>query len=182
MASEGPSNATNPIVFFDITVGGAPLGRVKMELFKAAAPRAVENFRQMCTGEFRRAGKPTGYKNCKFHRVIPNFMCQGGDIVRGDGTGRLSIYGEKFDDEPGGLKMRHSGPGILSMANAGPNTNACQFFITTVACPHLDGKHVVFGRVLDSESMLVVRKMENVPTGANNKPKLDVLIAECGEM
>lgn len=173
----------NPVVFFDVTIGGAPVGRVVMELFAKDAPRTAENFRQLCTGEFRRGGLPVGYKGCKFHRVIKGFMIQGGDFVRGDGTGRTSIYGDRFEDEAGGLRLKHVGAGLLSMANSGPNTNGCQFFITTEKAPHLDGKHAVFGRLLDAESLLVVRKIENVPVApGNNKPKLDVVIAECGEL
>jgi peptidyl-prolyl isomerase H (cyclophilin H) len=169
-------------VFLDVAVGGVPVGRVKLELFKAQCPRTVENFRQFCTGEHRRSAQPVGYKGSRLHRVIKDFMIQGGDFVKGDGTGRTSTLGDKFDDEPSGLQLRHTGPGILSMANSGPNTNGCQFFITTKAAPWLDGKHVVFGRVMDAASMLAVRKVENVPVGTNNKPKLECTIVECGEL
>lgn len=172
----------NVAVFLDIAIGGHAVGRVKLELFKSQVPRTCENFRQFCTGEHRRNMQPIGYKGCRFHRVISGFMIQGGDFVKGDGTGRQSIYGERFDDEPAGLKLRHSGPGLLSMANSGPNTNACQFFITCKETPWLDGKHVVFGRVMDSDSMLVVRKVEAVPVGPNNKPRLEVVVSECGEL
>ena len=124
-----------------------------------------------------------GYKGTVFHRVISDFMLQGGDFVKGDGTGRSSIYGlDTFDDEPNGLKLRHSAPGVLSMANSGPGTNGCQFFITTKAAEWLDGKHVVFGRVMDYASMMVVRKVEAVPVGPLNKPKLECVITECGEL
>ena len=124
----------NPVVFMDITIGGAPAGRIRMELFKSQVPRTAENFRQLCTGEHRRNGAPVGYKGARFHRVIRDFMVQGGDIVKGDGTGRTCIYaGDRFDDEPQGLKLRHAGAGLLSMANSGPNTNACQFFFTCAA-------------------------------------------------
>jgi len=169
-------------VFLDISVGGISVGRIKLELFKGQCPRTVENFRQFCTGEHRRNTLPVGYKSSKFHRVIKDFMIQGGDFVKGDGTGRTSIVGSAFDDEPSGLQLRHTVPGILSMANSGPNTNGCQFFITTKASPWLDGKHVVFGRVMDIESMLVVRKIENVPVGPNNRPKLEVIVTDCGEL
>lgn len=173
----------NPVVFFDISIGGSPAGRIKLELFKTFAPKTVENFRQLCTGECKRGGLPIGYKGSKFHRVIKGFMVQGGDFVKGDGTGRTSIYGDKFEDEEMGLKLKHSAPGLLAMANSGPGTNACQFYITCSKADWLDGKHVIFGRVLDSESMLVVRKVENVPaTGGSNKPTLDVVVDECGEM
>ena len=170
----------NPIVFFDVSIGGAHVGRVKFELFADVAPRTAENFRQMCTGEFRtREGTPRGYKGCGFHRVIKDFMIQGGDFVNGDGTGCVSIYGSKFDDEA--FVGRHTGPGLLSSANSGANTNGCQFFVTCAKTEGLDDKHVVFGRVL-GDGMLVIRKIENVATGGGTKPKLTCVIEECGEM
>lgn len=129
----------NLVVFFDITIGGAPAGRIKIELFKLFVPKTVENFRQLCTGEFRKGGLPIGYKGAKFHRVMKGFMAQGGDIVKGDGTGRVSIYGDRFEDEEMGLKLKHTGPGLLSMANSGPNTNGCQFFFTCAKTDWLDG-------------------------------------------
>ncbi|KAH8813138.1 putative U-snRNP-associated cyclophilin [Xylogone sp. PMI_703] len=172
----------NPLVFFDITLGGEPLGRIKMELFKDTVPKTAENFRQFCTGESKNhLGRPQGYKGSRFHRIIKDFMCQGGDFVHGDGTGSASIYGSnKFADE--NFALKHDTPGLLSMANGGPDTNGCQFFITTVPTPFLDGKHVVFGRVV--EGMDVVHKMENTKTGYRGKdvPNLDVIIAQCGEM
>uniref|UniRef100_A0A8D2PZW6 Peptidyl-prolyl cis-trans isomerase n=1 Tax=Varanus komodoensis TaxID=61221 RepID=A0A8D2PZW6_VARKO len=134
--------------------------------------------RQFCTGEFRKDGVPIGYKGSTFHRVIKDFMIQGGDFVNGDGTGVASIYRGPFADE--NFKLKHSAPGLLSMANSGPSTNGCQFFITCSKCDWLDGKHVVFGKIIDG--LLVMRKIENVPTGPNNKPKLPVVIAQCGEM
>jgi len=149
-----------------------------MELFSDIVPKTAENFRQLCTGEFRVNSRPQGYKGATFHRVVPNFMCQGGDFLKGDGTGSFSIYGDKFPDE--NFQEKHTGPGLLSMANSGPNTNGCQFFVTTAKCDFLDGKHVVFGKVIDG--MLTLRKIENVATGANNRPKLVVKITECGEM
>lgn len=142
--------------------------------------QTVENFRQLCTGEYRPAGIPVGYKGSKFHRVIKDFMVQGGDFLKGDGTGRVSIYGDKFDDEP--FIKKHTGPGLLSMANSGANTNGCQFFVTCGKCDWLDGKHVVFGQVLDAESMLAIRRIENLSTAAGNVPRLEVLISECGEL
>ncbi|KAK8207576.1 Peptidyl-prolyl cis-trans isomerase H [Zalaria obscura] len=169
----------NPICFFDMTLGGEPLGRIKMELFADVTPRTAENFRQFCTGETKNhLGRPQGYKGSKFHRVIPQFMLQGGDFLNGDGTGSTSIYGTKsFADE--NFDLKHDVPGLLSMANSGPNTNGSQFFVTTVATPWLDGKHVVFGRVV--EGMDVVKKIENVRT-RNDKPVQDVVVAQCGEM
>ncbi|XP_002128619.2 uncharacterized protein LOC100182981 [Ciona intestinalis] len=169
----------NPIVFLEVSVGGQPIGQIKIELFADIVPRTAENFRQFCTGEFRRDGIPLGYKGCSFHRVIKDFMVQGGDFVQNNGTGLMSIYGGKFEDE--NFKMRHTGPGLLSMANSGSHTNGCQFFITCAKCDFLDKKHVVFGKVL-GESLLVVRKIENVPVGPNNRPKLPVVITQCGEL
>ncbi|KAJ2318353.1 Peptidyl-prolyl cis-trans isomerase-like 1 [Coemansia sp. RSA 2704] len=149
-----------------------------MELFADVVPKTAENFRQLCTGEYRIDGVPQGYKNCAFHRVIPNFMAQGGDFLKGNGTGSLSIYGDKFDDE--NFALKHTGPGLLSMANSGANTNGCQFFLTLQEAPWLDDKHVVFGKLIDG--LLTLRKIENVPTGPNNRPNIPVVISECGEM
>ncbi|KAI8801236.1 peptidyl-prolyl cis-trans isomerase H [Cladochytrium replicatum] len=168
----------NPVVFMDISIGGQPAGRLKMELFADVCPRTAENFRQLCTGEYRKNGVPQGYKNCHFHRVIKDFMVQGGDFLKADGTGSMCIYGDRFEDE--NFQLKHSGPGLLSMANNGPNSNGCQFFITCQRSEFLDGKHVVFGRLVDG--LLTLRKIENVPTGANYRPKLPVIVTECGEM
>lgn len=170
----------NPVVFFDISIAGVAAGRVKIELFADVCPRTAENFRQFCTGEHKKNSLSVGFKNCPFHRIIKSFMIQGGDFINADGTGRYSIYGSSFADE--NFTLRHGGPGFLSMANSGPNTNGCQFFITCAKTDWLDGKHVVFGKVIDEESLLVVRKIENVPTGAGNKPKLPVTIEQCGEL
>ncbi|KAG5626463.1 hypothetical protein H5410_011681 [Solanum commersonii] len=217
-----PQVPKNPVVFFDVTIGNIPAGRIKMELFADITPKTAENFRQLCTGEFRKAGVPQGFKNCQFHRVIKDFMIQGGDFLKvafssltlvlgfyikgcsgmkvpssigigvtddlmkgyclcvrvcnpnlltytGDGSGCVSIYGSKFEDE--NFIAKHTGPGLLSMANSGPNTNGCQFFVSCAKCEWLDNKHVVFGRVV-GDGLLVVRKIENVAVGANNKPKL----------
>ncbi|XP_065770993.1 peptidyl-prolyl cis-trans isomerase H isoform X1 [Muntiacus reevesi] len=198
------SSPVNPVVFFDVSIGGQvrswqpacpmpkgtctrsgrqilppqEVGRMKIELFADVVPKTAENFRQFCTGEFRKDGVPIGYKGSTFHRVIKDFMIQGGDFVNGDGTGVASIYRGPFADE--NFKLRHSAPGLLSMANSGPSTNGCQFFITCSKCDWLDGKHVVFGKIIDG--LLVMRKIENVPTGPNNKPKLPVVISQCGEM
>ncbi|KAE8390659.1 peptidyl-prolyl cis-trans isomerase H [Aspergillus alliaceus] len=169
----------NPVVFFDITLGGESLGRIKMELFASTTPRTAENFRQFCTGESKSPqGRPQGYKNSKFHRIIKDFMIQGGDFVNGDGTGSCSIYGTaRFPDE--NFILKHDRPGLLSMANSGPNTNGCQFFITTTATPFLNNKHVVFGQVV--EGMDIVRMVENTRT-TRDKPNQDVVIVQCGEM
>ena len=168
----------NPVVFFDITVGQTEIGRMIMELYADVCPKTAENFRQFCTGEYKRDKVPIGYKGATFHRVIKDFMIQGGDFLRCDGTGSMSIYGLNFPDE--NFQLKHTGPGLLSMANSGKNTNGSQFFITCAKCDFLDNKHVVFGRVIDG--LLVMRKIENVPTGHNNKPKISVVISECGQM
>ncbi|GJJ70599.1 peptidyl-prolyl isomerase H (cyclophilin H) [Entomortierella parvispora] len=167
----------NPIVFFDISIGDRPAGRMKMELFADVVPKTAENFRQLCTGEYKKNGVPQGYKNCTFHRVIKDFMIQGGDFLKGDGTGSMSIYGDKFPDE--NFTIKHTGPGLLSMANSGPNSNGCQFFLTSTKTDFLDGRHVVFGKLIDG--LLTLRKIENVQVGPNSKPKMPVVITECGE-
>ncbi|KAK2735758.1 Peptidyl-prolyl cis-trans isomerase H [Myotisia sp. PD_48] len=179
MSTPSTPAVPNPVVFFDLTLGGEPLGRVKMELYANLVPRTAENFRQFCTGEFKDArGKPQGYKGSKFHRVIKDFMIQGGDFLNGDGSGRTSIYNSTtFADE--NFQLSHDGPGVLSMANSGPNTNGCQFFITTTATPFLNNKHVVFGRVVDGID--VVQMVEKTKT-TRDKPIQDVVIAQCGEM
>ncbi|KAI5480331.1 peptidyl-prolyl isomerase D (cyclophilin D) [Pseudohyphozyma bogoriensis] len=169
----------NPRVFFDIAVNGTKAGRVVMELFNDVAPITAENFRALCTGEkgVGAKGKPLHYKGSKFHRVIKRFMIQGGDFTAGNGTGGESIYGEKFADE--NFTLKHEKPFLLSMANSGPGTNGSQFFITTVPTPHLDGKHVVFGKVIGGRS--TVRLIEEAPT-KNDAPHEDITILDCGEL
>mmetsp|Transcript_764 Transcript_764/g.1034 ORF Transcript_764/g.1034 Transcript_764/m.1034 type:complete len:192 (+) Transcript_764:70-645(+) len=168
----------NPVVFFDIAIGNHHVGRIKMELFSDIVPKTAENFRQLCTGEYRIDGKPQGYKGCHFHRVWRNFMIQTGDFTSRDGQGNMSIYGTTFKDES--FQLKHSSAGLLSMANSGADTNGSQFFITCAGADWLDGKHVVFGRVI--EGLRVVRMIENVPVTPQNKPKIDVVITQCGQM
>ena len=170
---------SNPKVYFDMSIGGAPAGRVTMELFSDIVPKTADNFRALCTGEkgIGKSGKPLHYKGSIFHRVIPEFMCQGGDFTNGNGTGGESIYGMKFADE--NFVKKHTGPGILSMANSGPGTNGSQFFICTEQTEWLDGKHVVFGQVV--EGMDVIKAIEKVgsSTGKTSKP---VVITDCGQL
>uniref|UniRef100_A0A0E0L9C1 peptidylprolyl isomerase n=1 Tax=Oryza punctata TaxID=4537 RepID=A0A0E0L9C1_ORYPU len=171
----------NPRCFMDVSIGGEIEGRIVIELYASVVPRTAENFRALCTGEKgvgAVTGKPLHYKGSCFHRVIKGFMVQGGDITAGDGTGGESIYGLKFEDE--NFVLKHERKGMLSMANSGPNTNGSQFFITTTRTPHLDGKHVVFGRVI--KGMGVVRSVEHAPVGEADRPTSDVEIVDCGEL
>jgi peptidylprolyl isomerase len=177
-------------VFFDIEWQGPVLnendeptrvvenqqGRINFTLYDDVVPKTTRNFRELCTG-----APGFGYKGSKFHRIIPQFMLQGGDFTRGNGTGGKSIYGEKFADE--NFQLRHTKPGLLSMANAGPNTNGSQFFITTIVTSWLDGKHVVFGEVADEESMRVVKALEATGS-ASGSVKYDkkATIVDCGEI
>jgi len=169
-------------VFFDIDIDGKDAGRITMDLYGKTVPKTVENFRALCTGEkgMGKSGKPLHYKGSIFHRVIPQFMLQGGDFTAGTGTGGESIYGEKFADE--NFKLKHTGPGILSMANAGPGTNGSQFFMCTVKTAWLDGRHVVFGMVNQADdSMKVVKAIEAVGSQSGKTSK-KVVIRDSGEL
>eukprot|EP01055_Gregarina_sp_Pseudo9_P002850 Gregarina_sp_Pseudo_9__2849@NODE_3078_length_759_cov_813_833333_g2808_i0_p1_GENE_NODE_3078_length_759_cov_813_833333_g2808_i0NODE_3078_length_759_cov_813_833333_g2808_i0_p1_ORF_typecomplete_len170_score52_19Pro_isomerase/PF00160_21/7_4e56_NODE_3078_length_759_cov_813_833333_g2808_i0162671 len=159
--------------WFEITIDGVPAGRINFKLYNEVCPKTAENFRALCTGETE-AGT---YKGSKFHRIIPNFMLQGGDFTKHNGTGGRSIYGDRFPDE--NFTKKHDRPGLLSMANAGPNTNGSQFFITTVVTSWLDGKHVVFGEVADDASMALVKKIESKGCNAGT-PSASCVIANCG--
>jgi len=165
---------SNPIVFFDIGIGGKPAGRVEIELRADVVPKTAENFRALCTGE---RGEKLDFKNCPFHRIIPDFMCQGGDITRGNGTGGKSIYGMSFKDE--NFKLKHETAGTLSMANSGKDTNSSQFFITTAKTDWLNNKHVVFGKVV--KGMDVVRAMESVGS-SSGKTRHKVSVLESGQL
>merc|ERR1711942_31123 len=167
-----PSTMATVRVFFDVTADGAPLGKVVMELRADVVPKTAENFRALCTHE-----KGFGFKGSSFHRVIPNFMCQGGDFTNHNGTGGKSIYGNKFQDE--NFQLKHTEPGCLSMANAGPNTNGSQFFLTTVVTSWLDGKHVVFGKVV--EGMELVKRIEGFGSQSGKTSK-KIVVADCGQL
>ena len=177
-----PLTPGNPRVYFDLAIGNNAPQRVEFELFKNVVPKTAENFRALCTGEkgVGKAGRPLHFKGSSFHRVIPNFMCQGGDFTRGNGTGGESIYGMKFPDETfAGRAGKHFGPGTLSMANAGPNTNGSQFFICTSPTEWLDGKHVVFGQVTSGYNVIKACEAVGSQSGATRQP---VVIKDCGEI
>merc|ERR1712065_46400 len=175
-----PFIMSRPQVFFDVSIGGKPAGRIEFELFNDVVPKTAENFRALCTGEKGKgkSGKPLHYKGSTFHRIIPDFMLRGGDFTKGNGTGGESIYGEKFADE--NFQLKHDRPGLLSMANAGPGTNGSQFFVTTVVTSWLDGKHVVFGQV--TKGMDIVRTLEAQGSSPAGKTKSECKITDCGQL
>ena len=161
-----------PRVYFDVSIDGQPAGRITMDLFDDVTPKTAENFRALCTHE-----KGFGYKGSSFHRVIPQFMLQGGDFTNHNGTGGKSIYGNKFPDE--NFQLKHDRPFLLSMANAGPNTNGSQFFITTVPTAWLDGKHVVFGEVTEGTDLVQKIEAAGTPSG---KPRSTITIEDAGQL
>ncbi|KAI9305561.1 putative peptidyl-prolyl cis-trans isomerase H [Cunninghamella echinulata] len=171
----------NPRVFFDIDIDGQRIGRIIFELFANEVPKTAENFRALCTGELglgKISNMPLHYRGSIFHRVIKGFMIQGGDFTRRNGSGGESVYGQTFPDES--FQRKHTIEGLLSMANRGPNTQSSQFFITTRPTPHLDGKHVVFGRVVHGFD--IVQQVENETVDERSKPLRTVMIANCGEL
>ncbi|EDW04846.1 peptidyl-prolyl cis-trans isomerase, rhodopsin-specific isozyme [Drosophila grimshawi] len=163
-------------IYMDVKQKKQPLGRITFGLFGKIAPKAVANFRHICL----RGINGTSYVGAPFHRIVDRFLVQGGDIIGGDGTGSISIYGDYFEDEEKGLSIEHNRPGYLGMANRGPNTNGCQFYVTTVGAKWLDGKHTVFGKVMDG--MDTVYAIEDVKTDTDDFPIDPVLITNCGEL
>ncbi|OQR74580.1 hypothetical protein BIW11_00940 [Tropilaelaps mercedesae] len=174
-------HVTSQRTFFDVKIGGKDAGRIVFELFCDVAPRTCENFRALCTGEKgigKTTQKPLYYEGVRFHRVIKQFMIQAGDFSKGDGSGGESIYGGQFDDET--FILKHDAPFLLSMANRGKNTNGSQFFITTVPTPHLDGIHVVFGKVVKGQD--IVRKIEDTRVDSGSRPLEEIVIKACGQL
>merc|ERR1712226_368999 len=170
-----------PRCFFDLESDGQPVGRVIFELFSDVCPRTCDNFRALCTGEKGLSSvtrKTLHYKGSSFHRVVKNFMVQGGDFTKGDGTGGESIYGGVFEDE--NFMLKHDKEFLLSMANRGKNTNGSQFFILTKPAPHLDGVHVVFGQVLQGQE--IVKAIEDLETDKKDRPLQEIRIMNCGEL
>ncbi|KAJ3781751.1 peptidyl-prolyl cis-trans isomerase [Lentinula aff. detonsa] len=180
MSTSKVTETRRPITYFDVSIGGSPIGRIIFSLYADLVPKTAENFRALCTGEkgIGKSGKPLHYKGSGFHRVIKQFMVQGGDFTNHNGTGGESIYGEKFEDEA--FPVKHDKPFLLSMANAGPNTNGSQFFITVAETAHLNDKHVVFGEVIRGKS--IVRQIEHFPTASGDKPTSPIVIEDCGEL
>jgi cyclophilin family peptidyl-prolyl cis-trans isomerase len=170
--TQARGQGANPKVFFEVSIDKGKPQRIVMELRKDVVPKTAENFRALCTGE-----KGYGFKGSNFHRIIPGFMAQGGDFTNGDGTGGKSIYGRKFEDE--NFKLKHTDAGLLSMANAGPNTNGSQFFITFRPTPFLDGRHVVFGKVVSG--MDVVKALEAIGQ-ESGKPRAQATIVNSGQV
>merc|ERR1719282_2205373 len=168
--------------FLGLEIGDEAAGRIEVELFAKVCPKTSENFRCLCTGEKGNgaSGKPLHFKGSKFHRIIPGFMCQGGDFTSGDGRGGESIYGGKFNDEAGGLALRHAKRGLLSMANSGKDTNGSQFFILFKPAHHLNGKHCVFGEIVEGHATLDA--IEGVKTQSDDRPIAPIVIARCGQL
>lgn len=173
-ANRDPIYLQTDYVYFDVSHGGESIGRIVIGLFGKTVPKTTANFRNLTTG-----ANGFGYKGSVFHRVIPDFMIQGGDFTKADGTGGKSIYGSKFEDE--NFLLQHLGPGYVSMANSGPDTNGSQFFITTVKTAWLNGKHVVFGKVVEGLN-LILEKMQNVKTGMGDRPLQELKITDCGAL
>merc|ERR1712002_394400 len=177
--TEESAQAPRPRVFFDVTIGEESIGRIVFELFNDVVPKTAENFRALCVGfKPENTSKNLHFKGSIFHRIIKDFMVQGGDFTNFNGTGGESIYGQKFEDE--NFDLKHDKPFLLSMANSGPGTNGSQFFITTVPTPHLDGKHVVFGKVV--AGMDIVRDIEAGEMDEGDKPLKTVEVVDCGEL